>query len=96
MSTIKTGDLVYVATASACCGSTELLGHVFVVAKVRDLRSGRCRICGYQAPPGEPAAWYPLRESWVLMSRLKKIDPLGDEETEKQVHSADEEQPCGV
>lgn len=77
--TIRPGDLVRVVSGMRCCGkSTERSkpGSVFYVVKVKLLnnRAYRCMHC--HAPDvselcARPAGW----DSWIGVSRLKKIHP---------------------
>lgn len=78
---IKTGDLVVVVKPTVCCGNDSAVGKIFQVGKIESM-VGQCVHCGSVAQDfGAEVADEPTR--LFRASRLKKIDPLPQDETTK-------------
>lgn len=83
---IAVGDLVVVARASACCGSTAWMGHTFKVTRIGRSPTS-CHKCDGRV--GAPAALGSPTGKWAGLDRLKRIPPLEELEgqrTEEKLH----------
>lgn len=79
MNNIKPGDLVVVTKPTPCCGDTRSIGKPFRVAEIGDLW-GTCRRCGkfyFSSDALDKASG-----KWFPVSRLTRIDPLPESETQ--------------
>lgn len=74
---IKAGDMVVVVRPRACCGATDALGMVFKVKEVRYQTTAGCPFCRVAA-----TGFLAIRPDGRggLISRVKKIEPLPDED----------------
>lgn len=85
---IKLGDTVMVVRGMPCCGfaSRGSLGRIFIVDEIASMSDRRipdnsvCAGCFQVVPLHTPIAISFLNASMYLLSRLKKLPPLADEE----------------
>jgi len=71
---IKAGDLVMIYKPTVCCGSTVSIGQLFTAGPIVVGAFGRCP-CG--AAYRDTAAFDAADGTYVSITRLKKIPPLG-------------------
>ena len=73
MSGIKVGDLVVVIKPQPCCGRTDSIGYIFVVAGL-DSEPGGCSACGEEL--AALGLLDPADGMYVMASRCIVIPPL--------------------
>lgn len=82
---ISPGDLVIVVRPTPCCGRSDSFGSVFVVSEI-ERAVCECGFCG-KFHSGVFAQRGDKPDDWYLMSQLRKVPPLKDDE---QVHHNEE------
>jgi hypothetical protein len=87
---IKVGDLVVIAKPTLCCNDSRNVGRIFTVRAIGRAPANWCAGCFATFPMDDVCAqlaeW---RENyavggWLLLSRLKRIDPLSELDDVKQ------------
>ena len=83
---IKVGDLVMVIRPIPCCLRNDSGGKIFVVAEIRPVGCPWCPACNAHRP--ELHAISKDREFRIMLSRLRRIDPIAEPETTQEEATA--------
>ena len=79
---ISVGDMVQVVRPSTCVGGNDGIGHVFPVLSLRP--AGEKRLCAYCRQQHQSPASAEDVDHWWPLTRLKRIPPLDELESEKR------------
>lgn len=83
---IKAGDLVMIIKPAICCGGTESIGQIFISGRIVKSAIGQCP-CG--AIYRDTSAYDASDNTYVSVTRLKKLPPLPDDESNDTIADID-------
>ena len=85
MKPIAVGDLVQIVRQRKCCPEETRWGFTFIVESIQHSESWRCSHCG-MTMQADTVAWGGGPKSGAALSRLKRIPPLEELESNDLCH----------